>query len=104
VAAQSAPPRSRPLRKGGNYLRPHRYLGSLSLDEVCRAFLAALIITYARSLSARGPEIGKERRRNMKFSDVMGVDIRSLAHADLVLAINVSAAMFAWNILGMLMS
>jgi hypothetical protein len=38
----------------------------------------------------------------MKFSDVTGVDIRSLAHADLVLAINVSAAMFAWNILAQL--
>jgi hypothetical protein len=46
----------------------------------------------------------RRKRRNMKFADAMGVDIRSLAHADLVLAINVSAAMFAWNILGMLMS
>jgi hypothetical protein len=27
-----------------------------------------------------------------------------LAHTDLVLAINVATAMFAWNILGMLMS
>jgi hypothetical protein len=40
----------------------------------------------------------------MKFPDTMGVDIRSLAHTDLVLAINVATAMFAWKILGMLVS
>jgi hypothetical protein len=40
----------------------------------------------------------------MKFADAMGVDIRSLAHTDLVLAINVATAMFAWNIFGILMS
>jgi hypothetical protein len=40
----------------------------------------------------------------MKFADAMGVDIRSLAYADLVLAIDVSAAMFAWKFFGMLIS
>jgi hypothetical protein len=38
----------------------------------------------------------------MKFPDT--VDIRSLAHPDLVVAINVATAMFAWNIVGMLVS
>jgi hypothetical protein len=38
----------------------------------------------------------------MKFPDI--VDIRSLAEPDLVLAINVATAMFAWNIVGMLVS
>jgi len=38
----------------------------------------------------------------MNFADAKVLDIRSLVHTDLVLAINVALAMFAWIIFGFL--